>query len=58
MAKLAQKLLNPNPNIIMALSNLRKAIFYLQQALREPEHEDDKELLEALKLMSNKEIRP
>ena len=40
----------------MALSNLRKSIFYLQQALREPDLEDDKELLEALKIMANKEI--
>jgi len=39
------------------MTNLRKAIFYLQQALREPEHKNDKELLEALDTLTNKENR-
>jgi len=35
------------------LSNLRMAIFYLQQALREDDVKDDKDLLEALNIMSD-----
>ena len=35
------------------LSNLRMSIFYLQQALREDDVKDEKELLEALNIMSD-----
>ena len=41
----------------MALTNLRKSIFYLQQAIREEGHEKDKDLLKALNIMSDIEIR-
>ena len=34
------------------LSNLRMSIFYLQQALREDDVKDDKDLLEALNIMA------
>jgi len=37
------------------LSNLRMAIFYLQQALREDDVKDDKDLLEALDVMVKKD---
>ena len=37
------------------LSNLRMAIFYLQQALREDDVKDDKDLLEALDIMVKKD---
>ena len=37
------------------LSNLRKSIFYLQQAIRH-EHENDKDLLEALDILAKKEM--
>lgn len=36
------------------LTNLRKSIFYLQQALREEEYKEDKELLSALDTLANK----
>ena len=37
------------------LSNLRMAIFYLQQALREDDVKDDKDLLEALDIIVKKD---
>ena len=37
------------------LSNLRMSIFYLQQALREDDVKDDKDLLEALDIMVKKD---
>ena len=39
----------------MALSNLRKSIFYLQQAIRETD-DKDRELLEALNILAKKEM--
>jgi hypothetical protein len=36
------------------IKNLRKALFYLQQALREEEYLEDKDLLEALEILSKK----
>lgn len=41
----------------MGLSNLRKSIFYLQQAIREEGHKNDRDLLKALNIMSDIEIR-
>ncbi len=41
---------------IMALSNLRKSIFYLQQALRH-DYEDDADLLKALNIMSKRTLK-
>jgi hypothetical protein len=39
-----------------AISNLRKSIHYLQQAIREEELRNDKDLLKALDIMAKKEI--
>ena len=39
----------------MALSNLRKSIFYLQQAIRETD-DKDRDLLEALNIMAKVEM--
>jgi len=39
-----------------AISNLRKSIHYLQQAIREEELRNDKDLLQALDIMAKKEI--
>jgi hypothetical protein len=40
-----------------SLSNLRKSIFYLQQALRN-DYNDNKELLEVLQIMADFDMRP
>jgi len=40
----------------MALSNLRKSIFYLQQAIRET-GDKDRDLLEALNIMAKVEMK-
>ena len=39
-----------------AISNLRKSIHYLQQAIREEELRNDKDLLKALDIVAKKEI--
>ena len=39
----------------MVLSNLRKSIFYLQQAIR-TDFKNDKELLKALDILAKKEL--
>ena len=41
----------------MILTNLRRSIHYLQQALREKEHKNDPDLLKALNLLAKKELR-
>ena len=41
----------------MSLSNLRKSIFFLQQAIREEGIKNDKDLLQALDIMTKVEMK-
>ena len=50
-----KKLITSKTTNNVALSNLRKSIHYLQQAIREKDLRNDRDLLKALDIMAKKE---